>query len=111
MSEVNAAALTVQIVDNAKQAVDDYITTTNSLVQDLTDAINNLTAQQFTGDASEGFKAFYTEKILPAITENLSTSESSVMAGIKKIMDSISQNLISTVDPGLGDANRNPSAS
>lgn len=100
--------LTSAIVDGAKGAVDSYITSINSLNGELESILNTLTGDSFTGEASNGYRDFYTTKILPAITENLIDQGKSLTASIKSMLDNIQQQLLNTVDPQLGENNRNP---
>lgn len=104
-----ATILTSAMINNAISSVDDYIGTANSLSNDLDSVINTLTSSNFQGDASDGYKAFYTEKVMPAINENL-TGSSSLTKSIKDILEVIQTQLLNTVDPQLGDNNRNPGA-
>lgn len=101
--------LTHQIVSNANASVDTYIGTVSGYTQSLTDLINGLTAAGFQGDAANGFKDFYNTKVIPAIQTNLWESGDSLTASIKSIMTTIGEQLMDTVDPQLGDVNRNPS--
>lgn len=100
--------LTSAIVDGAKGAVDSYISSINGLNGELEGILNTLTGGNFTGDASNGYRDFYTTKVLPAITENLTDQSNSLTASIKSMLDNIQQQLLNTVDPQLGDNNRNP---
>jgi len=102
--------LTSAMISSAINAVEDYIGTANSLSSDLDSVINTLTSSNFQGDASDGYKAFYTEKVMPAINENL-TGSASLTKSIKDILESIQTQLLNTVDPQLGDSNRNPGVS
>ena len=102
--------LTSAMISSAIGAVEDYIGTANSLSSDLDSVINSLTSSNFQGDASDGYKAFYTEKVMPAINENL-TGSASLTKSIKDILESIQTQLLNTVDPQLGDSNRNPGVS
>lgn len=100
--------LTSAIVDSAKGSVDTYIATIGGLNGQLEGIINTLTGSNFNGDASLGYKDFYTNSVLPAITENLTEQSGSLTASIKSMLDNIQQQLLNTVDPQLGDNNRNP---
>lgn len=102
--------LTSAMISSAINAVEDYIGTANSLSSDLDSVINTLTSSNFQGDAADGYKAFYTEKVMPAINENL-TGSASLTKSIKDILESIQTQLLNTVDPQLGDSNRNPGVS
>ena len=94
--------LTSAIVESAKASVDTYISSIESLNGELEQIMNTLTSSNFNGEAAEGYKDFYTNKVLPAITEN------SLTASIKTMLDNIQQQLLNTVDPQLADFNRNP---
>lgn len=104
-----ATILTKAIITSATEKVDTYISTANSLFEELQGVINTLTTANFNGDASDGYKEFFTTKVTPALTENLTAPNSSLTAGIKSILTSIQTQLLDTVDPDLGDVNRNPS--
>ena len=103
-----ATILTKAIITSATEKVDTYISTATSLYQELQSVINTLTTASFNGDASEGYKEFFNTKVTPALTENLTAPGSSLTAGIKSILESIQLQLLDTVDPDLGDVNRNP---
>ena len=100
--------LTSAIVENAKSSVDSYISSIEGFNTELEGIINTLTSSNFTGDASVGYKEFYTSKVVPAITENLTQQGSSLTESIKSMLESIQQQLLNTVDPQLGENNRNP---
>ncbi len=103
--------LSSAIVDSAKGSVDTYIASIGTLNGQLEGIINTLTGSNFVGDASLGYKDFYTNKVLPAITENLTEQSTSLTASIKSMLDNIQQQLLNTVDPQLGDNNRNQGGS
>ncbi|MEE0954238.1 MAG: hypothetical protein U0L49_00310 [Eubacterium sp.] len=103
----DSTELTHAIIKNASGAVDTYIGTANSLYSQLTDQINTLTGSSFIGDGSDGYKAFFTEKIVPALTDNLTAGDSSLTASIKSILESIETTILDTVDPKIGESNRN----
>jgi predicted ribonuclease toxin of YeeF-YezG toxin-antitoxin module len=105
-----SSVLTHAIIQNSTQAVESYVSNANSLQQRLDGVISNLTGSNFNGDASDGFKAFYTEKVVPALTDNLTAASGSLMASIKSILEAIQQTLLDSVDPELGENNRNPGA-
>lgn len=100
--------LTSAIVENAKSSVDSYIASIDGLNSQLEEVINTLTGSNFNGDASLGYRDFYTNNVLPAITENLTQPGNSLTASIKSMLDNIQQQLLNTVDPQLGENNRNP---
>lgn len=105
-----ASILTHEIIKNAISEVDAYSASVKSLYQELEGIINTLTTNNFTGDASNGYKFFFNDKVAPALKENLTEPGSSLMASIKSMLESIQAQLLDTVDPQLGENNRNPGA-
>ena len=105
-----ASILTHAIIANATEKVDTYMVSANGLFEELNGVINALTASNFNGDASDGYKVFFTEKVVPALTQNLTDPTSSLMSSIKSMLESIQTQLLDTIDPQLGDNNRNPGA-
>ena len=103
-----ATVLTHKIITSANEKVDAYVTTANGLYDELSGIISALIASNFNGDASDGYNVFYTEKVVPAITENLTAPSSSLTSSIKSILESIQTQLLDTVDPKLGENNMNP---
>lgn len=102
-----ASVLTHAIINNAKEKVDTYVTTANGLYEELAGVIAGLSAN-FVGDAADGYSEFFTTKISPALTENLTGVGSSLMASVKGLLDSIESTMLDTVDPQLGEVNKNP---
>lgn len=105
-----ASVLTSAIIVNAKSSVSTYVSEANALYGELQQLITNLTGSNFMGDAAEGFKEFFNTKATPALVANLTEPGSSVTAGLDSMLDSIKEQLLDTVDPQLGDINRDPSA-
>ncbi len=105
-----STVLTYAIIANAVEAVDSYVTTANGLQNELEGIIGNLTATNFNGDASKGYRFFYDQTVIPAITTNLTEPGSSIMAGVKSMLETIQTQLLDQVDPQLGDNNKNPGA-
>ena len=103
-----ATILTHAIISGAIEKVDAYVASTNSLYEELSGIIASLTATNFNGDAANGYNVFFTQKVVPALTDNLSAPGESLMAGVKNILESIQNQLLDTVDPQLGENNSNP---
>ena len=61
--------LTSAIIQGAKDSVDNYVTQITALNGQLDGIMKTLTSTNFTGDASVGYNDFYTQKVLPAITD------------------------------------------
>ena len=101
------SVLTKAIIANAKGNVDTYVSSVNTLYQELEQVMNTLTGTNFNGDASNGYQSFFRTQVTPALTENL-TQQNSLMTSIKSILESIETQLLDTVDPQLGENNQNP---
>ena len=100
-----ATILTKTIISNAMGAVDTYKESAKALYGELDDIIKALTGNNFNGDL-----VFYQQKVVPALTENLTAEANSLMAGIKNMLESIQTQLLDTVDPQLKSYNVNPNA-
>lgn len=103
-----ATVLTHATIAQAIEKVDEYIASTQGIYSQLDSIINSLIPANFSGDAADGYKYFYTERVVPAVTENLNDPNRSLMASIRKILESIQTQLLDTIDPQLGENNRNP---
>ncbi|SFC28749.1 hypothetical protein [Ruminococcus albus] len=103
-----ASVLTAAIVADAKSSVDNYVATANTLYEELSSIITNLTSNSFIGDAADGYKEFFNSKATPALTDNLTDPTASLTAAINSLLDMIKEQMLDTVDPQLGDINRNP---
>ena len=103
-----ASVLTSAIINDAKGSVDTYISTATALYEELSGVINTLTSSNFIGDASDGYKDFFTSKATPALVDNLTDPTASITASVKGLLDMIKEQMLDTVDPQLGDYNRDP---
>ncbi|MBR6102525.1 MAG: hypothetical protein IKP95_08865 [Ruminococcus sp.] len=103
-----ASILTSAIIVNAKSSVSTYVTTAQALYDELSSLIGTLTSTNFMGDAATGFKDFFTTKATPVLVDNLTEPGQSITAGLQSMLDSIKEQLLDTVDPSLGDINRDP---
>ncbi|MCR4645635.1 MAG: hypothetical protein K5695_09545 [Oscillospiraceae bacterium] len=97
--------LATQMIANAQNAVNTYVSTANGLFDNLETEVTSL-KNNFSGDASDGYTEFFNSKIRPALTDNLTAPSSSLTANINSILDAIQQQLLNTVDPQLGEGNR-----
>ena len=103
-----ATLLTSADINNAISAVDTYITKATGIFNNMQSTINSLTGSNFMGDASNGFGDFFTNQVTPVLTENLTDPGTSLTSSIKEMLESIKEQLLDTVDPQLGEGNRNP---
>lgn len=105
-----ASILTSAIIVNAKASVTTYQNTAQGLYDELKALIAELSANNFIGDASSGFNDFFLTKATPALVDNLLAPEGSLTAGISNMLESIKTQLLDTVDPQLGEVNRDPTS-
>ena len=103
-----ASILSSAMIVNAQSSVSNYVATTQELYSELQSIINNLTAAGFMGDAANGYKELFTTKATPAPVGNLNEPQGSLTAGINSMLETIREQLLDTVDPGLGKLNQNP---
>jgi len=103
--------LTHAIIASATEKVDAYVTSANGLNEELSGIVANLVSANFNGDAADGYNVFYNQKVVPALTENLTAPSTSLMASIKSILESIQTQLLDTVDPELGSNNKSAGSS
>ncbi len=102
--------LSSAVVESAKASVEEYVKTITGYNDELKSIIDTLTTDEggFYGQASDGYKEFYTQKVVPAVSDKLVGASDSLTASINAILDNIKTQLIDTVDKQLGDNNRNP---
>lgn len=99
--------LTQAIITAATTAVDDYNKTTDQLRENLDTAIVDLLKQDcFSGDAAIGFKHFYDNTVTPALKVSLP----SLTKAINDILTNVGKTFLDTVDPDLGEFNKDPGA-
>jgi uncharacterized protein YukE len=101
--------LTHAVITSATNSVETYRTSAAALLEQLDGIVNALTANNFNGDASVGYKVFYDQKVRPAIA-NLTDAQSSLMVSIKSMLEGIEAQMLNTTDPQLGEYNKNPEA-
>lgn len=71
MGSTGTVNISVKMLDDIKQAVEDYRTTAKGLQDRLDGEVNGLVGVNFVGAAADGFKAFYVKNIQPANGEGL----------------------------------------
>ena len=94
------------IIKNAQETTYAYIKNANLYFGELETALNSLMEDGFSGEAADGFKTFFTQKITPALNEYLTTGDQALMPSINQMLEDIRKQLIDTVDPALGNANK-----
>lgn len=96
-----ATILTNAIIDQAVQAVDAYSSAAKALFEQVQSEVNSISSD-FMGDAADGYREFFLNKVQPALDDNLVQ----LMNSIKQILENIRTQLMATVDPQLGTSNR-----
>lgn len=71
MGSTGTINITPEMMRNALSVIEEYQTKTNNLHTQLTNTVNTLIPNSFSGNAAEGFKYFYTNKIEPAVGDSL----------------------------------------
>lgn len=99
-----AKILTRANIMDATSAVETYESTCNSIFQSFQGTMNTLTTTNWTGDGSDGCKDFFNATVTPALTDGIT----SISKALKDILANIEQTCLDTLDPQLGEANRNP---
>lgn len=102
-----AKILTHANIADAITALETYVSTCNGIYESFHGTMNTLTTSNWTGDASEGCKAFYNTTVTPALTDGIS----SIVKALNDILINIEDTLIkpsSGLDAQLGEANKNP---
>ncbi len=97
--------LSRQNISDSISEVEQYITSANALYEELKGVIDTLTASGFIGEASDGYKTFFTSKITPALTTTLVEGDTSLMGSIRTMMSDIGEQFMDNIDPQLREAN------
>lgn len=90
------------IVKGVNDAVTAYLTATNPQWTSLDGKISALLANDFQGDAANGYKAFFEANVKPLLSETLPT----LMKGISDAMDAQELQLLDTLDVNMGQDNQ-----
>ena len=93
-------------ITDAIEAIDNYIGKATELNEHLAAVMGQLIGSGFVGEAAEGYKTFYTAKVVPALTTNLIDPQGSLMASLKQMMTDIGAEFFDNVDTKLGEANQ-----
>lgn len=71
MGSTGTVNITPEMMKNALSVIEGYQATTNNLHSQLNDTVATLVPGNFSGNAADGFKYFYDNKIEPAVGEGL----------------------------------------
>ena len=106
--DITSTKLKAADIDAAMAAVDVYANTCNEIFSKLKTTITTLTAQgaDFNGDSAVGYNDFFTQLTL-VLVDRLTAPDGSLSANLKKLLTEIKVALLDTVDPNMGNQNRN----
>jgi uncharacterized protein YukE len=99
-----ASILTHANISDAKDAIDTYVSTCNTIYESFIGTMNNLSSSGWNGEATEGCKDFTNGTVSLALTDGISQ----IATQLTKILDDVENALLNQCDPQLGNANRNP---
>lgn len=71
MGNTGTVNITPEMMRNALNVIEEYKTNTQNLHDQLNGTVDSLIPGNFSGNAAEGFRFFYDDKIEPAIGEGL----------------------------------------
>lgn len=94
MGSTGTVNISVKMLTDIKDAVENYRGKTNSLREQLEGEVNGLIGNTFVGEAANGFKDFYTKNIVPANGEGLTN--------LLKAIDDIAQGAMDAIPGGNG---------
>lgn len=104
MGSTGTVNITPEMMRNALSVIEEYQTKTNSLHTQLTDTVNALIPGSFSGNAADGFKTFYTDKIEPAVGDNLTKLIQALHDIVQGTLEAIPDT--DGLDDQLGEENR-----
>ena len=104
MGTTGTVNVTSEMLRNALNVIDEYRTKSNNLHTQFTDEVNNLIPSSFSGNAAEGFKFFYNDKIEPAVGEGLTQLLDALRDICQGTLEAIPDS--DGLDDQLGDGNK-----
>lgn len=104
MGSTGTVNITPEMMRNALSVIEEYQKKTDNLHTELTDTVNSLIPGSFSGNAAEGFKFFYTEKIEPAVGESLTNLINALHDIVQGTLEAIPDT--DGLDDQLGEGNK-----
>lgn len=104
MGSTGTVNITPEMMRNALSVIEDYQTKTNNLHTQLNDTVAALIPGNFSGNAADGFKHFYDNKINPVVGDNLT----GIINALHGIVESTLEAIPDTdgLDDQLGEGNK-----
>lgn len=104
MGKTGTVNITPEMLKNALNVIEEYQTKTNDLHSKLNDTMSALVPGSFSGNAADGFKFFFDDKIEPAIGEGLTKMIKAVNDIVEGTLEAIPDN--NGLDDQLADENK-----
>jgi len=105
MGNTSTVNVTPEMMNNALNVISDYRTKTVDLHTQLSDTVTTLIPGNFSGNAADGFKIFYENKIEPAVGEGLTKLLDSLQKMCEGILQAIPQDSVG-LDDQLAEENK-----
>ncbi|HHX57495.1 MAG TPA: WXG100 family type VII secretion target [Clostridiales bacterium] len=104
MGSTGTVNITPEMMRNALTVIEEYQTKTNNLHTQLTETVDTLVSTNFSGNAADGFKFFYDDKIVPAVGEGLTKLITALHDIVQGTLEAIPDS--EGLDDQLADGNR-----
>lgn len=98
MGSTSTVNITPEMMNNALNVISDYRTKTVDLHTQLSDTVTTLIPGNFSGNAADGFKIFYENKIEPAVGEGLTKLLDSLQKMCEGILEAIPKDSVGLDD-------------
>ncbi|MBS5935272.1 Proteins of 100 residues with WXG [Anaerosporobacter mobilis DSM 15930] len=105
MGKTSTVNITPEMMNNALNVISDYRKKTVDLHTQLSDTVATLIPSNFSGNAADGFKIFYENKIEPAVGEGLTNLLDSLQKMCEGILQAIPQDSVG-LDDQLAEENK-----
>ena len=89
MGSTGTINMTQQMMTDAMQAISDYLEEIGKINTELQGEVDGLIPASFSGNAANGFKAFYGSSIVPVVT----TSLNKMMENLSSICEQVKVNI------------------
>lgn len=105
MGSTGTVNITPEMMRAALEVINEYRANTNNLHTQLNDTVTGLIPGSFSGNAADGFKFFYTDKIEPAVGEGLTKLLDALQQMIEGILKAIPEDSVG-LDDQLAEGNK-----
>lgn len=105
MGKTSTVNITPEMMNNALNVISDYRKTTVDLHKQLDETVAALIPGNFSGNAADGFKIFYENKIEPAVGDGLTNLLDSLQKMCDGILEAIPKDSVG-LDDQLAEENK-----